>query len=183
MTSTKKASRDSANIWKLLTGKDLVSVTQGLELARLLPEEVSGLLEGLSINDRTGEILRNPRFEGTKNNQKRLDAILLTLMSLALPDSTGAKVREKVKNISWTVDFVPLLNGFHGLETLKLVLSELDYGEEAFELEYEGLPLMGDFPSLKKISISAEGYGARKKKLKTIAGLNANLLESASLVG
>jgi hypothetical protein len=77
----KKTSRDSSNIWKLLTAKDAASVTQGLELARLLPDEVGTLLNGLSINDRTGEILRSPRFEGTKNTQKRLDAILLTHVS------------------------------------------------------------------------------------------------------
>jgi hypothetical protein len=109
MTAKEKNSkRDSANIWKLLTSKDVISVTQGLELARLLPDEVSPLLDGLSINDRTGEILRNARFEGTKNNQKRLDAILLTLMSYALPGSTGSIVRKKVKTISWAVEFVPL---------------------------------------------------------------------------
>ena len=179
MPKGKIATRESSNIWKLLSAKDLISVSQGLELARLLPEEVGTLLEGLSINERTGEILRNARFEGTKNNQKRLDAILLTLMSLALPESTGAKVREKVKNISWSVDFVPLIDGFEALQTLELVLSELDYGEEALKVQFDGQPMMGNFPSLKKIAITAEGYNQRKKQLNSIAGFSAPLLESA----
>jgi hypothetical protein len=182
-TKEKNSKRDSANIWKLLTSKDVISVTQGLELARLLPDEVSPLLDGLSINERTGEILRNARFEGTKNNQKRLDTILLTLMSYALPGSTGSIVREKVKTISWAVDFVPLMHGFDGLETLELVLSELDWGEEALNIEFDGLPLMGNFPKLRKISITAEGYGQRKKKLTTSVGLTAPSLESACFAG
>lgn len=179
----KKTSRDSSNIWKLLTAKDAASITQGLELARLLPDEVGILLNGLSINDRTGEILRSPRFEGTKNTQKRLDAILLTLMSFALPGSTSAIFREKVKRIHWAVDFIPLMHGFDGLETLELVLSELDHGEEALKVEFDGLPLMGSFSRLKEISITAEGYGSRKKTLTAIHGFRSDLLESARLLG
>ena len=57
--------KDASKIWKLLSASDKATVAQGMQIAESMGAPMDSLLEGISVNDRTGELIRNARFSGT----------------------------------------------------------------------------------------------------------------------
>ena len=59
--SSPSTRKEASNLWKLLSSADKVTFAQGLEIAESMGGPIDFLLEGISVNDRTGELIRNPR--------------------------------------------------------------------------------------------------------------------------
>jgi Leucine-rich repeat (LRR) protein len=180
--SGKSLPQESANLWKMLTAKEAEIVVQGLHLASALPQEASILVEGVTINERTGELLRSPRFEGTRNTQSKLDALLITLLTLSPQGSAAAEIRKKVREISLAVDFFPMIDGYDSLETLNISLCKLEFQENVINLEREGFSLLSTFPKLKKlgVTVKVEGWG-NYCKLVSLGSLRAPSLQELNL--
>jgi hypothetical protein len=112
--------KEASNLWKLLSSADKATFEQGMEIADSIGAPIESLLEGISINERTGEFIRNSRFSGTKDAQPQLDRVLLHQLSLADAKTDPGKLRAQVRKIVISGNVIPVLRGFVGLESLEI---------------------------------------------------------------
>jgi Leucine-rich repeat (LRR) protein len=175
--------KDIANLWKMLSSNEDLVVQQGIEIIVAMGDPgqnaVEMLLEGVSVNARTGEIVRNNRFSGTRETQPRLDGLLLHLLSLAAPGSAAAEVRSQVRKIALTGPVIPTIMGFDGLEEFALILDSLS--SRGAVLLLENLSTFGPFPCLTSLKIVADGYEQWRRTLRTLDGLDAPSLTQVLL--
>lgn len=92
--------KDASKLWKLLSAADKGTVPQGMLIAESMGVPMAALLEGIFVNDRTGELIRNARFSGTQDAQSQLDRVLLHQLSLARLDQgqPGYQVKNRLLN-------------------------------------------------------------------------------------
>ena len=168
---TKTLDTEAAALWKLLSSRELATIEQGLSLATALETTTDELLEGVSVDASTGELLRGKRFSGTGPAQPFLDLALYGLMSNAAPGSHAAGLRSGVKKIDLTVAALPRLSGFDALLELRLALVP---GFSAPDLR-DFAPL----PALRTLCIMATpgAYRSTQASLASLAGLQAPALE------
>ena len=119
--------KEASNLWKLLSSADKATFAQGLAIAESMGAPMDALLEGISVNERTGELIRNSRFSGTKETQPQLDRVLLHQLSFAAAQSDIGKLRAQVRKVVISGDRIPvgLGKGF----------SELLYPEKPLAME------------------------------------------------
>lgn len=171
--------KDASKIWKLLSASDKATVAQGMQIAESMGAPMDALLEGISVNDRTGELIRNARFSGTKEAQPRLDRVLLHQLSLAEAGSALGKLRAQVRKVAIGGDEIPVLRGFDGLEELEITLAAPERIHEVPTLD--DLSALGPLPSLQILKIEAQSVGGAHAVLKSLAGLHAPALQEAQL--
>ena len=87
--STKPLDRETANLWKLLSTRDLATVRQGINLAATLAGGWDGIVADVTVDSKTGALERGSRFSGSGPAQRYLDVALLGLLSVA-PDRSLA---------------------------------------------------------------------------------------------
>ena len=171
--------KDASKLWKLLSAADKATVAQGMQIAESMGGPMDSLLEGVSVNDRTGELIRNARFSGTKDAQPQLDRVLLHQLSLAEAGSALSELRAQVRKIAITCDEIPVLRGFDGLEQLEITLAapqNIDQGPTLNDLS-----ALGPLPNLRILKIEAQTWGRAHAVLKSLAGLYAPSLQEALL--
>ncbi len=173
--------KDASNLWKLLSAPDKASVAQGMQIAESMGAPMEALLEGVAVNDRTGELIRNARFSGTQAAQPQLDRVLLHQLSLADAASDLGKLRAQVRKIAISGEEIPVLRGFDGLETLEITLAAPQNIQEVPTLD--DLRALGPLPRLQILKIEALALGRTRAVLKSLAGLHAPALQEAELGG
>ena len=182
MPETPSSSRkDASKLWKLLSAPDKATVAQGMQIAESMGAPMDALLEGLSVNERTGELIRNARFSGTKDAQPQLDRVLLHQLSLAEAASALGTLRAQVRKVAIAGDEIPVLRGFDGLETLEITLAAPENIHQAPILD--DLSALGPLPSLRILKIEAQSVGGTHAALKSLAGLHAPALQEVHLGG
>jgi hypothetical protein len=179
MSESSSPRKDASKLWKLLSASDKATVAQGMQIAESMGAPMDALFEGISVNDRTGELIRNARFSGTKEAQPRLDRVLLHQLSLAEAGSALGKLRAQVRKISIAGDEIPILRGFDGLEELEITLAAPERIHEVPTLD--DLSALGPLPSLQIFKIEAQSVGGAHAVLKSLAGLHAPALQEAQL--
>ncbi len=177
--SRPSARKEASNLWKLLSASDKATVEQGMQIAESMGAPVEALLEGVSVNDRTGELIRNARFSGTQDAQPRLDRVLLHQLSLAEAGSALGALRAQVRKIAIAGPEIPILRGFDGLQTLEITLAAPENFHQVPTLE--DLRALGPLPSLQTLKIEAATLGTARAQLKSLAGLHAPALQEAAL--
>ena len=171
--------KEASNLWKLLSSADKATFAQGLEIAESMGGPIDSFLEGISVNDRTGELIRNSRFSVTKDAQPQLDRVLLHQLSLADAKTDIGKLRAKVRKIVISGDVIPVLRGFVGLESLEI---NLDAPENLNQVPvHKDLVNLGPLPSLKTLKIVGQTLGMTSAVLKSLSGLHAPALEEVEL--
>ena len=171
--------KEASNLWKLLTSADKATFAQGMEIADSMAAPIDSLLEGISVNDRTGELIRNSRFSGTKDAQPQLDRVLLHQLSLADPKSDIGQLRAQVRKIVISGDVIPVIRGFIGLESLEI---NLDAPENINQVPvHQDLVNLGPLPRLKTLKIVGQTLGMTSAVLKSLSGLHAPALEEVEL--
>jgi hypothetical protein len=150
-----------------------------MQVAESMGAPMDALLEGISVNDRTGELIRNARFSGTKDAQPQLDRVLLHQLSLAEAESALGKLRAQVRKVAIAGDEMPVLRGFDGLEELEITLAKPERTQEVPTLD--DLSALGPLPSLRILKIEAQSVGGAHAVLKSLAGLHAPALQEAQL--
>jgi hypothetical protein len=177
--STPSTRKQASNLWKLLSSADKATFAQGLAIAESMGAPMDALLEGISVNERTGELIRNSRFSGTKEAQPQLDRVLLHQLSLAEPQSDIGKLRAQVRKVVISGDGIPVLRGFEGLESLEIIL---DAPENLNQVPvHQNLSPLGPLPSLKALKIVGQSLGSTSAALKSLAGLQAPALEEVEI--
>lgn len=171
--------KDASKLWKLLSAPDKATVAQGMQIAESMGAPMDALLEGISVNERTGELIRNARFSGTKDAQPQLDRVLLHQLSLAEAASALGTLRAQVRKVAIAGDEIPVLRGFDGLETLEITLAAPENIRQAPILD--DLSALGPLPSLRILKIEAQSVGGAHAVLKSLAGLHAPALQEAQL--
>lgn len=171
--------KDASKLWKLLSATDKATVAQGMQIAESMGAPMEALLEGVSVNDRAGELIRNARFSGTKDAQPQLDRVLLHQLSLAEAGSDLGKLRAQVRKIALSGDEIPILRGFDGLEALEITLDAPENIHQAPTLD--DLSALGPLPRLQTLKIAAQALGRTRAVLKSLAGLQAPALQEAHL--
>jgi hypothetical protein len=171
--------KDASKLWKLLSATDKATVAQGMQIAESMGAPMEALLDGVTINDRTGELIRNARFSGTQDAQPQLDRVLLHQLSLAEADSPLGKLRALVRKIAICGDEIPILRGFDGLEALEINLAAPERIHEPPTLD--DLSALGPLPRLQTLKIEAQSVGGAHAVLKSLAGLHAPVLQQAHL--
>ena len=180
MSESSSATRKQvSNLWKLLSSADKATFVQGLEIAESMGAPMESLLEGICVNERTGELIRNSRFSGTKEAQPQLDRVLLHQLSLAEAQSEIAKLRAQVRKVVISGDGIPVLRGFEGLESLEIIL---DAPENFNQVPvHQDLSALGPLPSLTILKIVGQSLGNTRAVLKSLAGLQAPKLEEVEI--
>jgi len=177
--SSPSTRKEASNLWKLLSSADKATFAQGLEIAESMGAPMDSLLEGISVNGRTGELIRNSRFSGTKDAQPQLDRVLLHQLSLAEAKSDIGKFRAKVRKVVISGDRIPVLRGFEGLEALEIIL---DAPENINQVPvHQDLSALGPLPSLKTLKIVGQSLGSARAVLKSLSGLQAPALEEVEI--
>ena len=179
MSESSSPRKDASKLWKLLSASDKATVAQGMQIAESMGAPMDALLEGISVNDRTGELIRNARFSGTKEAQPRLDRVLLHQLSLAEAGSAVGKLKAQVRKIAIVGDEIPVLRGFDGLVELEITLAAPERINEVPTLD--DLSSLGPLPSLQILKIEAQSVGGAHALLKSLAGLHAPALQEAQL--
>ena len=165
MPETPSSSRkDASKLWKLLSASDKATVAQGMQIAESMGAPMDALLEGISVNERTGELIRNARFSGTKDAQPQLDRVLLHQLSLAEAGSALGKLRAQVRKIVIAGSEIPILRGFDGLEALEITLDAPENFDQTPILN--DLSALGPLPSLRILKIEAQSLGRAHSVLK-----------------
>ena len=177
--SSSSPRKDASKLWKLLSASDKATVAQGMQIAESMGAPMDALLEGISVNDRTGELIRNARFSGTKEAQPRLDRVLLHQLSLAEAGSALGKLRAQVRKVAISGDEIPVLRGFDGLEALEITLDAPENFNQTPTLD--DLSALGPLPRLQTLKIEAQALGRTHAVLKSLAGLHAPALQEAQL--
>ncbi len=174
--ATKALGRDSQNLWKLLSARDVDLVAQGISLAAALDSSWEDLLDGVDVAPATGTLERGPRFTGTGPSQVYLDVALLGLLSVAVQGTRGAELRRAVKALEITVSAIPALNGYDALERLSITLST--------GVNVEDLSALGCLPALRALSLSSAGehWQPDRATLASLNGLDAPSLTDISVV-
>ena len=171
--------KEASNLWKLLSSSDKATFEQGLAIAESMGAPMESLLEGISVNERTGELIRNARFSGTKDAQPQLDRVLLHQLSLAESKSVIGKLRAQVRKVVISGDGIPVLRGFEGLESLEIIL---DAPENLNQVPvHQDLSALGPLPSLTTLKIVGQSLGNTRAVLKSLAGLQAPKLEEVEI--
>ncbi len=173
--------KEASNLWKLLSAPDKATVDQGMQIAESMGAPMAAWLEGVAVNDRTGELIRNARFSGTQDAQPRLDRVLLHQLSLAEAGSALGTLRAQVRKIVLSGEEIPVLRGFDGLETLEITLVAPQNLPQSPALD--DLSALGPLPSLQILNIEAPEIGRTRRELKSLAGLHAPALREANLGG
>ena len=177
--SSPSTRKETSNLWKLLSSSDKATFAQGLAIAESMGAPMDALLEGICVNERTGELIRNSRFSGTKEAQPQLDRVLLHQLSLADAQSDIAKLRAQVRKVVISGDGIPVLRGFEGLESLEIIL---DAPENLNQVPvHQDLSALGPLPSLKALKIVGQLLGSTSAVLKSLAGLQAPALEEVEI--
>jgi hypothetical protein len=179
--TTASTRKQASNLWKLLSSADKATFAQGLEIAESMGAPLDSFLEGISVNERTGELIRNTRFSGTKDAQPQLDRVLLHQLSLAEAKSDIGKLKAQVRKVVISGDGIPVLLGFEGLESLEIIL---DAPENFNQVPvHQDLSALGPLPSLKALKIVGQSLGRTSAVLKSLAGLQAPALEIVEIGG
>ena len=139
-----------------------------MQIAESMGAPMDALLEGISVNDRTGELIRNARFSGIKEAQPQLDRVLLHQLSLAEAGSALGKLRAQVRKIVIVCDEIPVIRGFDGLEELEIKLAAPERIHEVPTLD--DLSALGPLPSLQILKIESQSVGGAHAVLKSLAG-------------
>lgn len=168
-TRLKPLQPDAARLWKMITTNDRDALRHGLAIAEGLGCPLNGVLDGVEVNG-LGELVRSSRFSGTALAQPVLDAILLHQLSMGLPGSPEACLREQVRVLDLRLRIMPRLVGFSGLTFLRITLD--DSGEVA------DLANFGDLPQLRVLTLAVSGV---ESALLSLRGLQAPLLEQLFL--
>lgn len=179
--SSPTSRKEASNLWKLLSSADKETFAQGLEIAKSMGGPIDSFLEGVSVNDRTGELIRNSRFSGTKDAQPQLDRVLLHQISLAEDKSDIGKLRAKVRKVVISGDVIPVLRGFVGLESLEIILDAPENINQVPVLN--NLSTLGLLPRLKFLKIEGQTLGRTSAVLKSLSGLQASALEDIEIGG
>jgi len=170
----KPLKQEASRIYKLCLEKDGKGLLQGLGLAAALGKPLEGLLDEVSVDPSSGELIRGKRFTGTDKNQPLLDALLIQQLGLAPKGTPAYQTRLAIKKLTYIFAVVPSLESFSGLEELVL----------KFPYKYEGkdLEALGLLPKLKVLKLDKYlvNYGQALPILKSLDGLQAPKLEELS---
>ena len=169
VVSTKPLNDEAANIWRLFSSCDLLSIEQGINRAGGFSGVIDDLLEGVEV-EQEGELVRGQFLSVTGAAQPFLNVALLGLLSVAAAGTRAAALRACVRKIVMTVAGIPKLRGFERIEELQLTLSD---GASA-----EDLSTFGPLPSLRVLSIASERCDVG---LSSLAGLEAPALLQVSI--
>jgi hypothetical protein len=172
---------EAVSLWKLVTSGQAALVDQALVISESMGEPVHAWLEGLAVNERTGEVMRNIRFTGTRETQDLLDRVLWHQLSLARPGTPAAELKGRIRKLVFTGTTIPTIQGFDGLETLELTLTPPESSADTPILP--DLSGFGPLPALKRLSIRAKtlNLGQARRSLSSLAGLHAPQLEEVEL--
>jgi hypothetical protein len=157
-STPKRLSAAPKKVWDQLSQRDYSVIQQALDDLKGKDSIIDAILDGVSVNNCTGALIRGSRFKGTSPAMEYLDVALMGLLSIAGPASRAIKIRENVRRLRLNVRMLPILDGFASLEDLEITLAisrnEPDYPKARFDLSS-----FGSMPSLKRLSISHEIVG------------------------
>ena len=165
---------EASRIFKLCLDKDKHTALQGLELASALGQPLEGVLDEVSLDPGTNELVRGKRFTGNDKTQPMLDALLILQLGLAPQGTPAFKVRKSIQKLSCIAAVIPNLEGFTSLEELELKLPS--------EFQGQDLKALGRMPKLKKLEFGTYtvSYGQTSGQIESLNGLDAPALEEIS---
>jgi len=165
---------ETSQILKLCLEKDSKGLMQGLGLAAALGKPLEGLLDEVSIDLASGELIRGKRFTGTDKTQPMLDALLIQQLGLAQKGTPAYKTRMAIKKLTCIAAVIPSLESFGALEELVL----------KFPSQFQGknLEALGLLAKLKVLHLDKYLviYNQAAPTLKSLEGLQAPSLEVLS---
>lgn len=163
-----------SRIFKLCLTPDRLVALQGLELAASLELPLEGVLDEVSVDPTTGELLRGKRFTGNEKTQTMLDALLLQQLAISGEGMPGFVLRQQLRQLKVTCPVVPDLSGFTGLEVLDMAFSPEFHGDDLVPL--------GKLPKLTDLKMSARSQWNTQGRasLSSLRGLEAPNLEKFS---
>jgi internalin A len=165
---------EASRIFKLCLDKDKHTALQGLELASALGQPLEGVLDEVSLDPGTNELVRGKRFTGNDKTQPMLDALLILQLGLAPQGTPAFKVRKSIQKLSCIAAVIPNLEGFTSLEELELKLPS--------EFQGQDLKALGRMPKLKKLEFGTYtvSYGTASGQIESLNGLDTPALEEIS---
>ncbi|MBU3617260.1 hypothetical protein [Polynucleobacter sp. JS-Polo-80-F4] len=169
----KPLKQEASRIYKLCLEKDGKGLLQGLGLAAALGKPLEGLLDEVSIDPSSGELIKGKRFTGSDKSQPLLDTLLIQQLGLAQKGTPAYQTRMAIKKLTCIAAVVPSLESFGGLEELVL----------KFPTKFEGqdLQALGLLAKLKILKLDKYiAFGQAMPTLKSLEGLQAPKLEDLS---
>ena len=168
----KPLSHEAAKIFKLCISADRSTFLQGLELASAFDTPIVGLLDEVSVDPASGELLRGKRFTGSDKTQPMLDALLLQQLGLAEEGCAAYALRNTIRALTFQAPVVPSLGAFASLERVKMAFTP--------DLQCEDLQGLGHLAKLSHIEMSGSSVwpGQERSSLRSLNGLDAPLLAS-----
>lgn len=173
---TAKLSDELKQLQKQLQERSHDSINSALKALEGRDAEIDLLIQEVTVDPRTGELDRGPKFKGTGPAMEFLDLALMGLLSQAGENSQAAKIRSAIKKLKFEVKVLPRLNGFRSLEELEIILNQIKYDEQT--IKAPDLRVFGPMPSLRKLSITNEpGHKRKSLLIQSLDGLDAPALE------
>lgn len=152
------------------------SIRSALKALEGRDAEIDLLIQEVSVDAKTGELDRGPKFKGTGPAMEFLDLALMGLLSQAGENSQAAKIRSAIKKLQFEVKALPRLSGFGSLEELEIILNRIKDDEQTEKAP--DLRVFGPMPSLRKLRLANEpGYDNKSLLIQSLDGLDAPLLE------
>lgn len=172
-----KLSDELKQLQKQLQERSHDSIRSALQALKGRDAEVDLLIQEVSVDPKTGELDRGPRFKGTGPAMEFLDLALMGLLSQAGENSQAAKIRGTVKKLKLAVKALPRLSGFGSLEELEIIFNRIKDNEHTEKVA--DLKVFGQMPSLRKLRLAHEpGYANKSLLIQSLDGLDAAPLEN-----
>ena len=180
---------------KQLLERNHDSIRTALKALEGRDEEIDLLIQGVSVNPGTGELDRGPQFKGSGPAMRFLDFALMGLLSQAGENSHASKIRSEIKKLKFEIKELPRLFGFTALEDLEVIFKHVKDDEQTEIIK--DLGAFGEMKKLRRLRIKNDphktsyegiyplrsGEPAEPAQIKSLAGLNAPLLEELEAIG